>query len=118
MLFTASLLDAQYKKDSVENKPDSLLVVPLGKALNGMPLHVADRWWGQAVHPSWWPSREEVHIEQELTRKKKIKAITPRDQDFEKMVLRPTSLLSTDRLITYHKYNFSVTISNNHTPQQ
>ena len=34
LVFTASLLDAQ---DSVENKPASLLVVPLGKALSGIP---------------------------------------------------------------------------------
>ena len=39
-------------KDSVENKPASLFVVSLGKALNGMPpFYVADRWWGQAVYP-------------------------------------------------------------------
>ena len=37
MVFTASLLDAQQNRDSVENKPESLLVVSLGKALNGMP---------------------------------------------------------------------------------
>ena len=33
MVFTASLLGAQHKRDSVENKPASLLVVSLGKAL-------------------------------------------------------------------------------------
>ena len=37
LLFTASLLNAQHERDSVENKPASLLVVPLGKALNGIP---------------------------------------------------------------------------------
>ena len=37
MVFTASLLDAQQNKNSAENKPASLLVVSLGKALNGMP---------------------------------------------------------------------------------
>ena len=36
MVFTASLLGAQQNKDSVENKPASLLVDSLGKALNGM----------------------------------------------------------------------------------
>ena len=35
-VFTASLLDAQHQRDSVENKPASLLV-PLGKALSGIP---------------------------------------------------------------------------------
>ena len=46
MVFTVSLLGAQHKKrDSVENKPASLLVVSLGKALNGTPhLYVEDRW--------------------------------------------------------------------------
>ena len=39
------LLDAQHLRDSVENKPASLLVVPLGKTLNGIPhLGAVDRW--------------------------------------------------------------------------
>ena len=37
LVFTASLLDVQHLRDSVKNKPASLLVVPLGKALNGVP---------------------------------------------------------------------------------
>ena len=37
LAFTVSLLDAQHSRDSVENKPASLLVVPLGKALSGIP---------------------------------------------------------------------------------
>ena len=37
MVFTASLLGTQHIRDSVENKPASLLVVSLGKAFNGMP---------------------------------------------------------------------------------
>ena len=37
LIFTAFLLDAQHYRDSVENKPTSLLVVPLGKALSGIP---------------------------------------------------------------------------------
>ena len=45
LAFTASLLDAQHQRDSVKNKPASLLVVPLGKALSGIPhLGVVDRW--------------------------------------------------------------------------
>ena len=44
LLFTASLLDAQHQKDSVENKPASLLVVMLRKTINGIPrLQVVDR---------------------------------------------------------------------------
>ena len=37
-VFTASLLDVQHQRDSVENKPASLLVVPLGN------LGVVERW--------------------------------------------------------------------------
>ena len=37
LVFTASLLDAQHLRDRVENKPASLLVVPLAKALIGIP---------------------------------------------------------------------------------
>ena len=37
LVFTASLLDVQHYTKSVENKPASLLVVPLGKALSGIP---------------------------------------------------------------------------------
>ena len=37
MMFTAFLLGAQHKRDSVENNSARLLVVSLGQALNGMP---------------------------------------------------------------------------------
>ena len=37
LVFTASLLNVRYQRDSVENKPASLFVVPLGRALNGIP---------------------------------------------------------------------------------
>ena len=33
----SSLLDVQHLRDSVEIQPASLLAVPLGKALNGIP---------------------------------------------------------------------------------
>ena len=36
LVFTASLLDAQHKRDSVKNKPASLLVVSVGQALSGI----------------------------------------------------------------------------------
>ena len=52
MVFTASLLGAQHIRDSVENKPASLLVVSLGKALNGMPPSSCGR---QIVRPSSLP---------------------------------------------------------------
>ena len=37
LVFTASLLDAQHFRNSVENKPASLLVVSVEKALSGTP---------------------------------------------------------------------------------
>ena len=37
LVFTASLLDVQHLRVSVENKPARLQAVPLGKALNGIP---------------------------------------------------------------------------------
>ena len=52
MIFTASLLGAQHKKSSVENKPASLLVVSMGKVLDGMPLSSCGR---QVVGPSSLP---------------------------------------------------------------
>ena len=52
MVFTASLLGALHIRDSVENKPASLLVVSLDKALNGMPLSLCGR---QMVGPSSLP---------------------------------------------------------------
>ena len=44
LVFAASLLDAQHYKDSVGNKPANLLV-PLGKALSGIP----PSWCGRQV---------------------------------------------------------------------
>ena len=52
MVFTASLFGAQHNRDSVENEPASLLVVSLGKALNGMPPSSCGR---QMVGPSSLP---------------------------------------------------------------
>ena len=49
---TTSLLGAQHIRDIVENKPASLLVVSLGKALNGMPQSLCGR---QMVGPSSLP---------------------------------------------------------------
>ena len=37
LIFTTSLLDVQYLKDSVKKKLASLLVVLLGKAVGGIP---------------------------------------------------------------------------------
>ena len=45
LVFTASLLDAQHQRDSVKNKPASLLMVPLERHLAGFPhFGVVDRW--------------------------------------------------------------------------
>ena len=45
LLFTASLLDAQHQRDSVKNKSACLLVVSLGKALNG----ITPFWCGRQI---------------------------------------------------------------------
>ena len=70
MVFTASLLGAEHIRDSVENKPASLVVVSLGKALNGMPPSLRGR---QMVGPSSLPVvvarlTKDVQIEHELIR--------------------------------------------------
>ena len=52
MVFTAFLLGAHQNRVSVENKPTSLLVVSLGKALNGMPRSLCGR---QVMGPSSLP---------------------------------------------------------------
>ena len=50
LLFAAPLLDAQHQKDSVENKPASLLVVPLGKALTVIThLDVVHKWLATCI---------------------------------------------------------------------
>ena len=52
MVLIASPLGAKHNRDSVENKPASLLVVSLGKALNGMPPSLCGK---QMVGPSSLP---------------------------------------------------------------
>ena len=68
MVFTASLLGAQHIRYSVENKPARLLIVSLGKALNGMPPSLCGRQMvGPTVYPSWWPSlTKNMQTEHEL----------------------------------------------------
>ena len=47
LVFTASLLKTQHYRDSVKNKPASLLVVPLGKALYEIPPSLNDQTGGR-----------------------------------------------------------------------
>ena len=70
MVFTASLLGAQHNRDSVENKPASLFVESLDKAVNWMPPFSCGRQIvGPSSHPSWWPSlTEDSQTEPERTR--------------------------------------------------
>ena len=63
MVFTASLLGAQQNRGSMEDKPASLLVVSLGKALNGMPPSLCG---GQMVGPC--SRTEDLQIQRERTR--------------------------------------------------
>ena len=50
MVFAASLLGARHLVEVVENKPESLLVVSLGKTLNGTPPPLRGR---QVAHTPW-----------------------------------------------------------------
>ena len=52
IVFTASLLRAHQNRNSVENKPASLLVVSLSKTINRMPPSLCGR---QVVGPSSLP---------------------------------------------------------------
>ena len=60
MVFKSFLLGTEHKRDGVENKPASLLVVSLGKALNGMPPSLCGR---QVV------KRADEKLHQKLTRR-------------------------------------------------
>ena len=51
-VFTASVLDVQHYRDSVENKPASLLVVLLGKALSG----ISPSWYSRQVAGNFYAS--------------------------------------------------------------
>ena len=57
MAFTAILLGARHLGDVVENKLASLLVVSLGKALNGMPLPLCGRQVAQDTSEMATPKR-------------------------------------------------------------
>ena len=62
MIFAASLLGAQHIRDSVENKPASLLVVSLGKAFNGMTPSLCGRQMvGQSSLPVVVAQSDERH---------------------------------------------------------
>ena len=50
MVSTTSLLGTLYLRDVVENKLASLLVMPLGKALNGTPPPLCEK---QAAQTPW-----------------------------------------------------------------
>ena len=71
MVFTASLLGAQHIKGIVRRTSrQACLLCPWAKHLTGRPhFYVVDRWRGQAVDPSWWPSLpEDSQIEPERAR--------------------------------------------------
>ena len=81
MVFTASLLDAQHigniGAQQMENKPASLLVVSLGKTLNGMPPSSCGRQVaGPSSLPVVVPQSNERHANRAWahTNQKKVKA--------------------------------------------
>ena len=56
IVFTASMLDAQQIGIVWRTSRQTCLLCPWARHLTKcLRLHVADRWWGQAVYPSWWP---------------------------------------------------------------
>ena len=57
MVSAASLLGARHLRKVVENKPASLLVVSLGKALNGMPPSLCGRQMVQTPRKWQLPSK-------------------------------------------------------------
>ena len=63
------------------------LLCPWARHLTGcLRLYVADRWWGQAVYPSWWPSlTKDMQTEHELIR--------VNESNFSWCHLRPHSFL-------------------------
>ena len=69
MVFTASLLGAQHKKGIVRRtSQQACLSCPWERHLTGcLHLHMANRWQGQAVYPSRWPSlTKDMQAEHEL----------------------------------------------------
>ena len=57
MTFTASLLGVQHIGIVWRTSWQACLLCPWASHLTGrLHLHVADRWWGQTVYQSWWPS--------------------------------------------------------------
>ena len=56
-IVTSSLLDVQHLRDSVENKPASLLVVALGTALAGLSPY----WCGRQVAGNFQASSHIAH---------------------------------------------------------
>ena len=70
MVFTASQQGAQPVRISVKNKPASCLLCPWARHIMGcLRLCVANRWQGQAVYSSCWPSlTKDLQKEHELLR--------------------------------------------------
>ena len=93
MVFTTYLLGAQHKRDSVENKLASLVVVPLGKQLKGcLHLYVADRLLGQAVCPSWWCSLTEDEQKGEMRNISKNERSCPYEEEVKISQIRDTTV--------------------------
>ena len=87
LILTASLLDDEHQRDSVRNKPASLLVVPLEKALSGIISHlgVVDGWlatpkrtcYKVLIAFSYRMNKLNTQIQKCKTLKSALKGITP-----------------------------------------
>ena len=57
MVFTASLFGAHTKGIVWKTSWQACLLCPWARHLPGcLHLYMADKWRGQAIYPSWWPS--------------------------------------------------------------
>ena len=106
MVFTTSLLGAQHIGIEWNTSRQACLLCPWARHLTGCShLHVVDRWWGQAVYPSWWPSlTKDMQTEHELIRMKK-------SQTSEKQMRRRLNISRIFQKIKYplQRYNIAWT---------
>ena len=70
MVFTASLLGVQHIGIVWKTSRQACLLCSWARHLTGrLHLQVANRWRGQAVYPSWWPSlTKDMQTEHEFIR--------------------------------------------------
>ena len=84
MVFTSSLLGTQHLGEVVENKQASLLVMSLGKALNGMPPPLRGRQVAQfSLLREGWRQKEHLIVKTKnaMLNKYKLSAVATPNQE-------------------------------------